>query len=209
MNDTFFTSDEHYGHRNALIGWGNEKAARPFDSLEDMTEGLIDRHNAVVKRGDKTYHIGDMFWRTFGLGNAVNVMRRLNGQHFYIWGNHEELMQDKESEALRNHFVWLRERSKIRPDDTLAPHGIILDHFAGRVWDGSHKGTFQLFGHSHGALDTYEHYLLSFDVGVDSNNYTPVSLEDVAQRMAARKELKAYHNRLKEMATNTENSITD
>lgn len=195
MSYCWFTSDEHHGHRNALLGWGNEQAARPFSSLEDMTEGLIDRHNAVVKRGDKVYHLGDMWWRTFGGENAVNVMKRLNGQHFYIRGNHEEVMDDH-YELIYPYFVWIKERAKISPDKTLAPHGIVLDHFAGRVWDGSHKGTYQLFGHSHGALDALEPYLLSFDVGVDSNNYTPVSLEEVHRRMNQRIDAKAYQKKL-------------
>lgn len=196
MSNTFFTSDEHHGHRNALLGWGNVQAARPFGSLEEMTEGLIDRHNAVVKRGDKVYHNGDMFWRTFGAAAAVQVMKRLNGQHFYIYGNHDEVFSDSD---LCEQFIWLRIREKISPDKTLAPHGIVLDHFAGRVWDGSHRGTYQLFGHSHGALDTYEPYLLSFDVGVDSNNYTPVSLEEVHKRMQQRIDAKAYQDALDKM----------
>ena len=73
---------------------------------------------------------GDMFWRTFGLIDAVNVVSQLNGQHFYVRGNHEELI-DK-VEPLRHKFIWVRERSKIKPVGG-PTHGIVLDHFAGRV----------------------------------------------------------------------------
>lgn len=182
MPGIFFTSDEHHGHRNIITKF----QFRPFDSLEEMTEGLIERHNAKVGRGDLVYHLGDMFWRTFGLGNAVNVMRRLNGNHYYILGNHEELMLDKESEALRNHFVWVKERIKIRPNSILAPEGIVLDHYAARVWNGSHKGAWQLYGHSHGELP--EDLGFAFDVGVDPNNYSPVSIEEAAVRMKEKAE---------------------
>lgn len=213
MSNTFFTSDEHHGHRNALLGWGNEQKARPFSSLEDMTEGLIDRHNAVVKSGDKVYHIGDMFWRAFGYQKALEVMIRLNGQHFYVLGNHEEIINGEEKgdgsmwSIMRGYFVWVKERAKISPDKALCPQGIILDHFAGRVWDGSHKGRWQLFGHSHGALDSEEPFLLSFDVGVDSNNYTPVSLEEAAKRMSERVDAKKYRDVL-EKYHKGEESIT-
>src|ERR1700679_2011969 len=102
MSNTWFSSDLHFGHRNALLGWGNEQAARPFGSLEEMTEGLIERHNALVKKGDKVYWIGDVFWRTFGVDEACKAVDRMNGQKYYILGNHEELM-DK-SERLRSKF---------------------------------------------------------------------------------------------------------
>jgi calcineurin-like phosphoesterase family protein len=195
MPDVFFTSDEHHGHLNVMKGFVDHKTGlptskpRPWTTLEDMTEGLIERHNAVVKPGACVYHLGDMFWRTFGVDNAIGVMQRLNGQHFYILGNHEELMEEAgRSMTLVQQFVWVRQRAKIKVQlDPLVnkKKQIVLDHFAGRVWDGSHQKSWQLYGHSHGALPE-DDKLLSFDVGVDApgNDYTPVSIETVAQRMS-------------------------
>lgn len=109
-------------------------------------------------------------------------MARLNGQHYYILGNHEELIE--ESLRLRNHFVWVKERARIKPPG--APKlGIVLDHFAGRVWDKSHEGAWQLYGHTHNVLEE-EPYLLSCDVGVDAWDYYPVSIEQIAQKMEAK-----------------------
>lgn len=182
MNNVFFTSDEHHGHNNILTGWAGQKGAvapRPFSSLEDMTEGLIDRHNSVVKPGDLVYHLGDMFWRTFSPLSVLDVMRRLNGQHYYILGNHEDVFSTVCD--LRHAFIWVREREKIHPAGG-PKAGIVLDHYAGRVWKDSHKGAWQLYGHSHGNLPELDS-LLAFDVGVDVNNYTPVSLEQVRVRM--------------------------
>ncbi len=179
--NTWFTSDEHFGHFN-IIKFCN----RPFSSLEEMTEGLIDRHNEVVNEGDKVYHIGDMFWRTFGYDNAIKTIHRLNGQHFYVLGNHEELMLDKafQGEVLRKSFVWVAEREVIRPNKMYPK--IVLDHYAGRVWQGSGGGSIQLYGHSHGELERTPHGR-SMDVGVDSHNYYPVSLDQVMEVMGNRK----------------------
>lgn len=179
MSTVFFTSDEHHGHRNALTGWGNSVKARPFGSLEEMTEGLVERHNAKVRAGDLVYHCGDMFWRTFGTEAAITVMKRLNGQHFYIYGNHDEVFEGRHGEDLQRQFVWCRTREKIKPAG--GPDcGIVLDHFAGRVWHQSHKGAWQLYGHSHGDLPD-DRNLLSMDVGVDAPgiDYEPVSVEEV------------------------------
>jgi calcineurin-like phosphoesterase family protein len=183
MNDVFFTSDEHHGHENIRTGWAGQKGAvapRPFSSLEDMTEGLVERHNARVKPGDLVYHLGDMFWRTFSPISALDVMNRLHGQHYYILGNHEEMFE--KASFLKHSFVWVREREKIRPIGG-PKAGIVLDHYAGRVWRGSHNGAWQLYGHSHGNLPELD-TLLAFDVGVDVNDFAPVSLDEVNQRMS-------------------------
>lgn len=173
--NTFFTSDEHYGHKN-IIKFCN----RPFSGLDEMREALIERHNSVVKNfTDRVYHVGDMFWRTFGLEQAKEVMARLNGQHFYILGNHEELIT--ESTKLRNQFKQISEREHIRPVG--GPRfGIVLDHYAGRVWNHSHMGSWQLYGHTHNEL-AEQPWLLSCDVGVDSWNYYPVSLDELQFKM--------------------------
>jgi calcineurin-like phosphoesterase family protein len=197
MNNIFFTSDEHHGHRNILTGWDGEVKPRPWSTLEDMTEGIIDRHNSVVKPGDLVYHLGDMFWRTFTHEAAQRVMLRLNGQHFYIFGNHDELFEGLNGERLCSHFIWCRERTRIewKPDPAKrTKQYIVLDHFAGRVWDKSHSGSWQLYGHSHGALPELDN-LRSFDVGLDApgNDYTPVSIDTVAARMALKQAPERYN----------------
>lgn len=186
MSQSWFTSDEHIGHNNAMRGWPDlfgmlAQAPRPWTSLEDMTEGLLANHNSVVKPGDLVYHLGDMFWRTFQREEAVRYLNRLNGQHYYILGNHDELIEDNVS--LKTKFVWVRERAKVRPHKDYP--SIVLDHYAGRVWNGSHKGDWQLYGHSHGNLEELS-TLNSFDVGVDANNYMPVSFDQVIERMKSK-----------------------
>jgi calcineurin-like phosphoesterase family protein len=181
MPNLYFTSDEHYGHQSII----SKFQFRPFADLDEMTEGLIVKHNARVDKGDLVYHLGDMFWRTFPMAKAHEVMDRLNGQHYYIRGNHEELMDKHQS--LRDRFVWMKNLETIHPPGTPKHPGIVLCHYAMRVWNRSHTGRYHLYGHSHGELP--ENESLSFDVGVDSHNYYPVSLEEVEARMQNKKEL--------------------
>lgn len=176
----FFTSDEHLGHARVIDFCG-----RPFANTEEMTEELIKRHNEVVKRGDLVIHNGDMFWRDFGVDQALEYMDRLNGNHYYVWGNHEELL--KKNKQLQNKFIWCKDIAKIHPAGI--KEKIILCHYALRVFEGSHRGDFHLYGHSHGKLPeaiagtTKEESPLSFDVGVDCWNYYPVSLGQVVEKM--------------------------
>lgn len=52
-NKQFYISDWHYGHAN-VIAFDN----RPFKSLLEMDEALVDRWNAVVSPGDIVYVLG-------------------------------------------------------------------------------------------------------------------------------------------------------
>lgn len=175
--NVWFTSDEHYGHKN-IIKFCN----RPFLDTDEMELALIAEHNRVVSKGDLVYHLGDMFWRTTPVSHAISILDRLNGNHYYILGNHEEIFDEEENYELRNRFVWIKERTRIKPDG--GPNAeVVLDHFAGRVWDKSAHGSWQLYGHSHGELPD-DPNLLSMDVGVDADRrYAPISLEDVCIHM--------------------------
>ena len=183
----FFTADEHYFHENARMGWGNAAKARPFTSALDMKEGLIARHNEVVRPGDHTHHVGDMFWRTCTYEDALNIMSRLNGSHSYVMGNHEEVMLSHYH--LCSVFTTVEERSFINLPGGPSK-GIVLDHYSGRVWRQSGAGAWQLYGHSHNKLESREDSknLLSCDVGVDSWNWYPVSLSQIAEVMRVKKE---------------------
>lgn len=177
MSDrVWFTSDEHYGHSN-IIKFCN----RPFKDIDDMTEGLIARHNEVVKPGDRVYHLGDMFWRTNTLEKALAIRHRLVGQHFYIYGNHCELFHS--NQVLRDSFIWCKERFNLKVN---GHPNIVLDHYAHEDWNGSHRGAYHLFGHVHGAKPNPVG--LKLDVGVDCWNYYPVSLETVTEILAKKAE---------------------
>lgn len=174
----WFTSDEHYGHQNII-----NFCKRPFASVEEMTETLIERHNQRVKAGDLVYHLGDMFWRKLGIEKAREIRGRLNGkQHYYIWGNHEELMEGNAD--LRNTFVWCKDIARVFPGGGDRFPKIVLCHYAMRVWRGSHNGDWHLYGHSHAGLP--ENASLSFDCGVDARNFFPMSVEEVATEMQAK-----------------------
>jgi len=61
----------------------------------------------------------------------------------------------------------------------------ILTHCAMRVWERSHYGSINLYGHSHGRLSEYNDKL-QMDVGVDVWNYKVVPLELIKMVMATR-----------------------
>ena len=77
----FFISDEHYGHKN-IIKYCN----RPFNSVEEMDEALIRRHNLLVSTDDIVIHAGDFTLKK--KQKADYYISCLNGKHIFLRGSH-------------------------------------------------------------------------------------------------------------------------
>ena len=173
--EIFFTADTHFDHSRIILP---TYADRPYSSIEDMNEAFIENWNAVVKRGDFVFHLGDFgLWRN-GKENAGGkvlkaIFNRLNGQKSLVIGNHD---RPKETQTLGwirppQHFMELKVKS----------HRLVLSHYGLRVWPGMRKGAIHLYGHSHDRLPGLGN---SLDVGVDSWNYRPVTLSEIRARLA-------------------------
>jgi calcineurin-like phosphoesterase family protein len=108
-----------------------------------------------------------------------------------VRGNHDkELLKNMESLLDKKLFVNWDKDAEIYIDGQF----IVLHHYGKRVWNKSHHGAWQLFGHSHGKLPPYGK---SVDVGVDS----PWITGKAEYRPFSFKELKRYmDNRLPEYA---------
>lgn len=82
----FITSDTHFGHMN-IIKYCN----RPFETVEQMNETIIDNWNKTVGVNDIVIHCGD-----FCLGRGARqtapreFRRKLNGKVILILGNHDD-----------------------------------------------------------------------------------------------------------------------
>jgi len=166
----FFTADTHFDHANII-----EHCNRPYSSLEEMNQALIDNWNSVVRPQDTVYHLGDFAFRS--KRTRINhLIQKLNGHKFLIYGNHDHKQTDK-SEG----WVWKGHYKKIKVND----QKIILFHYAMRVWDCSHHGSWHFYGHSHGTLFD-NRMTLSMDVGVDVRNFSPISFERLSEAMQHR-----------------------
>jgi calcineurin-like phosphoesterase family protein len=174
----FFTSDYHLYHENILhLGKG-----RPFSCVEEMHAAIADRHNAVVRPGDKVYNHGDYALKC-QWEQAFAFRQRLMGEQHFIYGNHDHVAE----EMIRRNpgcFASVSDLVHLKLKGYDVPK-ITLCHYAMRTWPGSHKGAWQLYGHSHNQLPE-EAQWLAFDIGVDCWDYTPVSIEDVKRKMKSK-----------------------
>lgn len=171
---TFFTSDTHFNHAN-IIKFCN----RPFKDVEQMNDVMIANWNSVIGKDDTVFHLGD-----FCLGGAAEwtkILNRLNGKIYLIMGNHD-------LKNIRQGFISRFEHVAMQMRIEIGKKRIYLCHYPFLCFEGSYKDdVWQLFGHVHtrrsnsgidaGRLQYL--YPTQYDVGVDNNNFTPVSFGQV------------------------------
>lgn len=163
----YFTADLHFNHDRI-----REYCDRPFSGIEEMNEEIISRWNSKVSPRDSVYVLGDFgFFRS--RQEAEKMVSLLRGSIYLLKGNHDK----KQILKARNlAAVW--ETRSLQVGSGI----IFLSHYAHRVWNKSHHGSWHLYGHSHGNLPE-DPSSMSFDVGVDCCDFYPLSLEEIAEKM--------------------------
>lgn len=155
--NVFFVSDEHFSHKNVI-----KYCNRPFSSVEEMNETMINNHNFTVKDSDITFHLGDFTLINNSFMVYENIITRLNGDHIFLKGSHDYWLNNKNALTLIEVMV----------DD----YHLTLCHYCLRTWPRSHFNTWHLYGHSHGSLPSIGK---SHDVGVDNNGFYPLSFSEL------------------------------
>lgn len=179
-NKKFFTADLHFHHTNII-----KYCDRPYETVHEMNEDLIKKWNERISKHDEVYILGDI-----SLGKeeeTYNTLKRLNGKKYLVYGNHDNRIVRK-SEKIKSLFEWCKDIAEIYIKVSGEKKRLILCHYALRTWNKSYKYSWQLYGHSHGLLEE-DPDLLSFDVGVDCNNYTPLSEEEVIKKLLPKEKL--------------------
>ena len=174
----FFTSDTHWGHAN-IIGFCN----RPFKDVEEMNYKLIENWNKKVPVDGLVFHLGDFAWGGYPFWK--NIRSQLNGNIILIKGNHDE--KNMTPTAEQELFDYSTFQMKVE----IEGRKVYLNHVPFLCYGGTYRDpkglVYQLFGHVHSGpgakgLDVDRLKILfptQYDVGVDNNNYEPVSWTEV------------------------------
>jgi calcineurin-like phosphoesterase family protein len=182
LKNTWLTSDTHFFHENIL-----KYCNRPFGSIEEMNEGLVKNWNSVVKPDDHVYHLGDFCFGNVEKWNWCLEPGRLNGHIHLILGNHDP-------DRVFRPGTMLERFDSIEFQNILIMEGwtVILNHFPLASFSNNldHK-VMQLLGHIHSGPDGIGNVMLEgnklqwnqYDVGVDNNNYTPVSWAQIREKL--------------------------
>lgn len=154
----FVTSDLHFGHYGIL-----KHAKRPFKTLTEMHNTIIDNWNSVVSKNDIVYVLGDIAYR----GNADELIKKLNGEIRLIIGNHDKGLS-------KNIIPYQRNYEEINVDNTL----YILFHYPLCTWNGIYKNSVHLHGHVHTSGKPWETPNLPniHNVCCEFHEYVPVEI---------------------------------
>ncbi|NBW12285.1 MAG: hypothetical protein EBR82_30065 [Caulobacteraceae bacterium] len=178
----FFTSDQHYDHKN-IIKYCN----RPFKTIDHMVEEMIVRHNSVVAADDVVWHLGDF---CLNAQTVDKILPRLNGTHHLVCGNHDAVHPMKKS---RDRFIksyhdagffsiWSELRIEIEGVGTALLHHMPYtgdNQTSNRYEEWRPKRgneALQIHGHVH---EKWKVRPGMINVGVDVWDYAPVSLEQI------------------------------
>jgi calcineurin-like phosphoesterase family protein len=156
----YFISDNHFGHASARSFY-----RRPYASVSEMDQQMIDHWNSVVAPGDRdeVWHLGDFAVRQ-SPGRVSSLLGLLHGRKHLITGNNDDA-------AVTGCGGW----QSVQPyaEVTVDGANLVLCHYPFRTWRNMHKGWINLHGHSHGKLKPLPR---QFDVGVDVWGFRPVML---------------------------------
>ena len=187
---SWFSADYHLGHDNI-----RKYCHRPFKTLEEMDNTLINNWNARVSPDDTVIHLGDFCFKNSPGGKSgegsitksSSYMSRLNGNKVMVRGNHDRNNSTKaiiESMMIKHGGLEMF-LTHIPPDNTFA-----VPDFTDLI----------LCGHVHGA---WKHKVIKYpesrppmmilNVGVDVWNFRPIDINEIIEYLAKVPEWKEIH----------------
>jgi calcineurin-like phosphoesterase family protein len=170
MPNTFITADLHFGHKGIV-----ERYGRPFATVEEHDQTLVDNINKDVKPSDTLVIAGDVVFPQTGFESLAKINCR---NMILTMGNHER-------HKLEKYLKYFKEvhAMKLFKD-------IIVTHMPIHPSEFYRFGT-NVHGHKHGDevlawnATPDPRYLC---VSVEHTNYKPLALEEVRERIKTRRE---------------------
>ncbi|WP_252230709.1 metallophosphoesterase [Clostridium sp. ZBS15] len=165
MKKIFFIGDTHFGDSHII-----DYEQRPFENVEEMDRELINRWNSVVTDDDTIFMIGD--FSLHPKEKTKEICNKLKGEKILISGNHDNNSEEYYYECgFKNVYQY----------------PIILEEF----WMISHKPLYlnknmpyaNIYGHVHGNEMYVDYSKQSFCACVERINYTPISWEQIKEKM--------------------------
>lgn len=165
VHEQWFWSDPHFFHAN-ILKFTKEDGSRlrPFNSLDEMHETIVNNNNAVVGPNDYVYWLGDI---TFQYNRPFQeLMWSLKGDKRLIVGNHDKLKQ----EGLLKHFA------KVMLWHGFKEHNFTASHMPLRE-GGFRDGKYNVHGHTHANV-LGKPYI---NVCCEVTNYKPIHIGTIIE----------------------------
>lgn len=177
----YFTADWHVFHKNII-----RYSKRPFKSLEEMADVLIENTNKKVPVNQTLYILGDFSYGSFD--ETKELFKRIKCKNvILVKGNHDRM---KPVDYQKIGFKHVFDYAEVKYEKKL----YCLSHYPYLTWRNAHRGSRMLCGHSHSSLNHLHDQTTRLDVGVDCFNFTPVSINEIEEIMKDRVYSKIDHH---------------
>lgn len=186
----YFTSDLHLGHSNVL-----KLCNRPFETIEEMDEYIIDKWNKKVTNNDTVYMLGDIMFRN--KKPPEEYLSRLKGKKHLIRGNHDRTWMKKvdvDKYFLSNENLVFMSDGK---------HRITMCHYPMMSWPHMSTDGYMIHGHIHGNTNADYWRLIEktkymLNAGMDINGFEPVTFDEMLSNNEKHKGEAAAHRIIEE-----------
>jgi len=161
----FFSSDTHYFHKNII-----KYCSRPFSTVKEMNDVMVESWNSVVSDEDLAFHVGDFsLSRSTSSQDVSSIIQSLKGRKVLIRGNHDSYDD--------NFFLgsgFMATLDSINLGGVLLIHYPLHEAFSRKVRD-SHWGEVSHVVHGHDHRKDIPEFENHFNVAVDRHNFIPVA----------------------------------
>lgn len=141
----FYISDLHFFCNSEIDnGKGHNYDNRPYRSLDEMHEDMRQKWNKKVTNGDTVYILGDIGRKGKSEG-LIALMATLKGRKVLIRGNHDDLSDYR----LKQIFAEICDYKELQDSFEGQNYKLVLSHYPILMWNGQHKGSILLYGHTH------------------------------------------------------------
>lgn len=143
----YYISDMHLLNKNQTRA-GKNYDDRPFADVDEMSQYILEHWNAKVTNGDTVYILGDVALK--GRNEAlISLVAQLRGHKILVLGNHDDLHDYR----YRQLFEEVVDYKEITENFGGKPYKIVASHYPILMWNGQHRGTILLYGHTHNSVE--------------------------------------------------------
>lgn len=162
----FYISDTHFSHRNIIKFLDeNGNRIRPFDSLEEMDNLIIENWNSTISPNDTVVHLGDVVINR----KSLSILNNLNGRKILIRGNHDIF-------KLKDYLPYFDD---IRAIEVKPKSKVIFSHVPIHP-DSIKEGWVNIHGHTHQRSLNDNRY---FNISIEVMDYMPIEWNDLLERV--------------------------
>ncbi len=172
----YYISDTHFNDERVAALCG-----RPFKSIQEHDQALVNNWNKKVTNNDIVYFVGDICTNFFP--GVIDLLKSLNGEKYLVVGNHDmDAIEEYKSSGIFKKVEYIM-IIKDQGRDVILSHQPLMD------WDTVIRGSYLIYGHIHNKtikngieyqqIKDYYKNKKAYNAGVDVTNFEPVTLDEL------------------------------